>query len=132
MHIENWRDLITWWLLSLAAAALVTAAKLGVILFGKAADPPADPVLSEHWARRRRWIAISEVLSLPAFATLSVVLVFYRKMDPVLSVLIAMGLAAIGTILLLDGAAWLFRKRLGMPMPAAELSAGGITDGPAA
>jgi hypothetical protein len=46
------------------------------------------------------------------------VLVSYYHLDPV-AVLIAMAQGMVGFALLLDGAAWLFRKRLGLPGPAA-------------
>lgn len=110
---------LMWWLASLFSASVVVAARLGMKLFGEAAEPPADPKMALHWARRRRWIAIAEVSALPAFATLSVVLVAYYQLDPVAGVLIAMGQGFVGFPLLLDGAAWLFRRRLGMvPDPA--------------
>jgi hypothetical protein len=112
--INNWRDFFFWWAASLFASTMIVAAKLGIQLYGAAGDPPADPVLTAHWQRRRRWLAISEVSALPAFATVSIVLVSYYHLDPVAGVLIAMAQGMIGFPLLLDGAAWLFRKRLGM------------------
>jgi hypothetical protein len=116
--MADWRDFFFWWLASLFAAATVVAAKLGLRLYGLAGDPPADPALAQHWHRRRRYVAIGEVSALPAFATISVVLVSYYRLDPVVAVLIAMAQGMVGFALLLDGAAWLFRKRLGMPEPA--------------
>lgn len=116
--MADWRDFFFWWLASLFAAATVVAAKLGLRLYGLAGDPPADPVLAQHWHRRRRYVAIGEVSALPAFATISVVLVSFYHLDPVVAVLIAMAQGMVGFALLLDGAAWLFRKRLGMPEPA--------------
>jgi hypothetical protein len=80
---------------------------------------PADPALAQHWHRRRRYVALGEVSALLAFATVSVVLVSYYHLDPVAAVLIAMAQGMVGFALLLDGAAWLFRKRLGLPGPAA-------------
>jgi hypothetical protein len=115
----DWRDFFFWWLASLFAAATVVAAKLGLRLYGLAGDPPADPALAQHWHRRRRYVALGEVSALPAFATVSVVLVSYYHLDPVAAVLIAMAQGMVGFALLLDGAAWLFRKRLGLPEPAA-------------
>lgn len=120
----DWKTFFFWWLASLFSASVVVAARLGMKLFGDAAEPPADPAMALHWARRRRWIAIAEVSALPAFATLSVVLVAYYDLDPVAGVLIAMGQGFVGFPLLLDGAAWLFRRRLGMvgadPVPKPE------------
>jgi len=116
--MADWRDFFFWWLASLFAAATVVAAKLGLRLYGLAGDPPADPIMAKHWHRRRRYVAIGEVSALPAFATVSVVLVSFYHLDPVVAVLIAMGQGMVGFALLLDGAAWLFRKRLGLPEPA--------------
>lgn len=114
MDIDNWRDFFFWWLAALFSSTMIVVAKLGLKLYGQAGDPPEDPVLAAHWERRRRWLAISEISTLPAFATVSVVLVSYYKLDPVAGVLIAMMQGFIGFPLLLDGAAWLFRRRLGM------------------
>lgn len=114
MDIDNWRDFFFWWLAALFSSTMIVVARLGFRLYGAAGDPPEDPVLAKHWARRRRWLAISEITTLPAFATVSIVLVSYYKLDPVAGVLIAMAQGFIGFPLLLDGAAWLFRRRLGM------------------
>jgi hypothetical protein len=110
----DWKNFLFWWMASLFASTVVVVARLGLRLFGDAAEPPADPKLARHWARRRRWIAIAEISALPAFATLSVVLVAFYDLNPVAGVLIAMGQGFVGFPLLLDGAAWLFRRRLGM------------------
>jgi H+/gluconate symporter-like permease len=60
------------------------------------------------------------VSALPAFATVSVVLVSFYHLNPVAAVLIAMAQGMVGFALLLDGAAWLFRKRIGLPAHAAS------------
>ena len=117
-EIHDWRDFMFWWAASLFASTMVVVARLGMRLYAVAGDPPADPVLSAHWARRRRWLAIGELSALPAFATISIVLVSYYKLDPVAGVLIALVQGLIGFPLLIDGAAWLFRKRIGMDPPA--------------
>lgn len=118
IDMSDWRAFFFWWLTSLFAAGTVVAAKLGLRLYGLAGDPPVDPVLAQHWHRRRRYVAVGEVSALPAFATISVVLVSFYHLDPVAAVLIAMAQGMVGFALLLDGAAWLFRKRLGLPEPA--------------
>jgi len=112
--LSDWREFFFWWMASLFASTTVVVARLGIMLYGTAGDPPTDPVLAEHWARRRRWLAICEVSALPAFATVSVVLVSYYHLNPVAAVLLALAQGFIGFPLLLDGAAWLFRRRLGM------------------
>jgi hypothetical protein len=121
----SWREFTFWWAAALFASTVVVVARLGVMLFGKAVDPPEDPVMEKHWARRRRWIAIGEISALPAFATVSIVLVSYYGLDPVAGVLLAIAQGFIGFPLLLDGAAWVFRKRLGMPGEAPGASNGG-------
>lgn len=113
-EINDWRDFFFWWLASLFASTMVVVARLGMRLYGAAGDPPADPAMAAHWARRRRWLALGELSALPSFATLSVVLVSYYHLDPVAGVLLAIGQGFVGFPLLLDGAAWLFRKRIGM------------------
>lgn len=119
-EINDWRDFFWWWAASLFASTMVVVARLGMKLYGVAADPPADPGMAAHWARRRRWLAIGELSALPSFATLSVVLVSYYQLDPAAGVLIAIAQGFIGFPLLIDGAAWLFRKRIGMASPSGD------------
>ncbi|TDW63088.1 hypothetical protein EDF57_10643 [Novosphingobium sp. PhB55] len=111
------RDYFTLWVLSVLASATIVGGKIGMYVWGLAPDPPADPAAAMHWRRRRRWLAYSEVSALPAFGTIGVTAVAYGDLNPILGVLIAMALGAIGFPLFLDGAQWLFRKRLGMPTP---------------
>jgi len=119
-EITDWRDFFFWWSASLFASTMVVVARLGMKLYGAAGDPPEDPLMEAHWARRRRWLAIGELSALPSFATLSVVLVSFYHLNPVAGVLIAIAQGFIGFPLLLDGAAWLFRKRIGMTPAAGE------------
>lgn len=109
------REAIHLWVIALLAAATIVGGKIGSLMWGLAPDPPADPLAAAHWARRRRWLAWSEISALPAFATIGVTSVAYGELNPIAGVLIAMALGAVGFPLLLDGAQWLFRKRLGMP-----------------
>lgn len=125
---RNLVDFLFWWFAALLAATMVVVARLGIMLFGQAALPPADPALARHWALRRRWIAISEIAALPAFATVSIVAVGYYDLDPVMAVIIALGQGFVGFPLLLDGAAWLFRRRLGMDQ-ASPVSGGADGNG---
>lgn len=113
--MKDWQELVILWLIYVVAAATVVGGKLGLFLFRLAADPPDDEKLARLWERRRRWLAYSELSALPAFATIAVALVKYRQLDPVLGVLISMFLGGVGFALLLDGAQWVFRKRLGLP-----------------
>lgn len=114
MERGDWIEFWFWWAAALFASTMVVVARLGLKLYGDATDPPEDPVMATHWARRRRWLAISEISALPAFATLSIVLVRYYHLDPAAGVLLAMAQGFLGFPLLIDGATWLFRRRLGM------------------
>lgn len=113
-NLNDWRDFLFWWCAALFAGTMVVVARLGIKLFGTAIDPPEDAAMALHWARRRRWLAISEISALPAFATVSVVLVAYYQLNPIAAVLIAIAQGFVGFPLLLDGASWLFRQRIGM------------------
>lgn len=113
-NFESWREFMFWWAAALFSSTMVVVARLGIMLFGQAALPPDDPALAVHWARRRWWLAISEISALPAFATVSIVLASYQQLDPVAGVLIAIAQGFIGFPLLMDGAAVLFRRKLGM------------------
>lgn len=113
-NLEDWREFLFWWAASLFAATTVVVARLGIRLYGATPDLPDDPVLALHWRRRRQYIAMAELSALPAFATISVVLVSYQQLNPVAAVLLAIGQGFIGFPLLLDGAAFLFRRRIGL------------------
>ena len=123
--MSDWREFMLWWTFSILAAATVVGAKLGMLLFAMAPDPPADAALAAHWRRRRRWLVYAELSALPAFATISVTLTVHGDFDPIMSVLVSMALGAIGFVLLLDAVQWLFRKRIGMPQPVGPLDGGG-------
>lgn len=110
--MHDWKDFLLWWALSMLGAATIVGGKLGLLLWGLAPDPPLDAVLAAHWRRRRRWLAYAELSALPAFATIAIGITAHRQFAPVSAVLIAMALGAIGFTLLLDGAQWIFRRRL--------------------
>lgn len=113
-NLEDWREFLFWWAASLFAATTVVVARLGLKLYGSATDFPDDPVLALHWRRRRQYVALAELSALPAFATISVVLVSYQQLNPVAAVLLALAQGFVGFPLLLDGAAFLFRRRIGL------------------
>lgn len=125
--MQDLKEFLFWWIAALIAAATIVGGRLGMFLFRLAPDPPDDAVLALHWARRRRWVAISELSALPAFATISVAAVTYWHLDPIVAVLISMFLGGVGFAMLLDGAQWLFRKRLGLPNPTVK-ETGNATD----
>lgn len=116
-NLEDWREFLFWWAASLFAATTVVVARLGIKLYGTSPDLPDDPVLALHWRRRRQYIALAELSALPAFATISVVLVSYQQLSPVAAVLLSLAQGFVGFPLLLDGAAILFRRRIGMQVP---------------
>jgi hypothetical protein len=116
-NLEDWREFLFWWAASLFAATTVVVARLGIKLYGTSPDLPDDPVLALHWRRRRQYIALAELSALPAFATISVVLVSYQQLSPVAAVLLSLAQGFVGFPLLLDGAAILFRRRIGMQGP---------------
>jgi Trk-type K+ transport system membrane component len=125
-EIDEPKEFMWWWAIFLATSATMIIARLFFMLGVMNYDPPLDPALYRHWARRRLWIALAELSALPAFATFSLVIVIYREVSPYLGVLIAMFLGGIGFLLLLDALQWLFRKRLGMPQAKPEF--GGSDD----
>ena len=111
--LHDWREFLFWWAASFFAATTVVVARLGLKLSG-APEFPDDPALALHWQRRRQYVAMAEISALPAFATISVVLVSYYHLNPVAAVLLALAQGFVGFPLLLDGAAFLFRRRIGM------------------
>lgn len=107
-------DLALLWALSGLAALATVCGKIGLLLYGLAADPPAEPTALRHWQRRRNWLAISELSALPAFATVSVAATVYFDLPPVASVLISMALGALGFGFLLSGVQLIARRKLGI------------------
>lgn len=124
--MQSPKEYAIWWLVFLASAATVVGARIALTLWRLSPDPPSDPVLAAHWARRRRWTAWSELAALPFFATATVTAVKYWHLDPVAGVLIAMALGGVGFALLLDGVQFLFRRRIGMDQAPAGGAANGV------
>lgn len=124
--MNDWREFLFWWFCSIVATTTIVGGKLGLFLFRLSVDPPEDPILAAKWRMRRRWLAYSELSALPAFSTISVTFVIWYRIDPIVAVMASMFLGGIGFALLLDGAEWLFRKRLGLPEKA-RLPANGPT-----
>lgn len=119
--MKDWWQYALWWILSFLAAATIVGARIGSWLYGeKALEPPEDPQLLHHWQRRRMWIVISEMSALPAFASLSVAGTKYWELDAWVSIPLAMILAILGFLLLLDGVQRTFYKRLGIKFTQEE------------
>lgn len=109
------RDFLIWWVLSLAASATVAIGRIGYSLWRISPDEPDEPSQAKTWRRRRRWLVFSEISALPAFATLSVVAVVHWGLSPVAGVLLSMAMGGIGFTMLLDALQYLFRQRAGLP-----------------
>lgn len=102
------------WICSFAASLTIVAGRVGLALFNLKEDPPTDPVLLANWRRRRTYLLVSEMMAVPAFATLGVVSTVYWNLDPIASVLISMVLGALGFGFLLHAVETLVRRRLEM------------------
>lgn len=107
-------DLAILWVISGLAALTAVAAKLGMILFALAEEPPADVQAALHWQRRRRWLTYSELAALPFFATTGVSATIYGDLPPVASVIISMLLGALGFGFFLHAVQTITRRRLGI------------------
>ncbi|CAL4868212.1 hypothetical protein MMA231_02487 [Asticcacaulis sp. MM231] len=104
-------DIYLFWTLSFFSALAVVVGKLGMMLFALASDPPEDPTLAAHWRRKRLWLTYSELMALPAFATIAITATIYLKLEPVTSIPIAMALGALGFGFLLDAVKYLAEKK---------------------
>lgn len=112
---DNWITLAGLWLFSVLATLAVVVGKIGHKLFGIATDPPEDPTAFRHWRRRRMWLIYSEILAVPAFASISVAATVHLGLSTAACVGLSMLLGAVGFGALLDAAGYIFRKRLGVP-----------------
>lgn len=84
------------------------------MLFGVSPDPPVDAAALQMWERKRRWLIISELSALPAFATVSVVVGRLREWPVEGVVLLSMVLGALGFAFFLDALQTLVRRRMGL------------------
>ncbi len=107
-------DIAIFWVASAFGALTLVVGRLGLVLFGLAKDPPVEPLALDHWRRRRRWLAYSELAALPAFATIALTATVYLSLPPIASVAISMALGALGFGFLLNGVQVIVRRKLGM------------------
>ncbi|MFT4091337.1 MAG: hypothetical protein QM645_11435 [Asticcacaulis sp.] len=105
-------QLIDLWISGFFSALTVAVGRMGYALFVLAPDPPTDPEELKHWQRRRRWLAISEISALPAFATIGVMTMIYLDLPTVSVALISMALGGLGFGFLLNGLKYLADIRL--------------------
>lgn len=108
------KDDILLWLLSLAGGLALCGARLGWLLFRVAPDPPVEPEGLRLWERKRRWLIISELSALPAFATISVLVGRLRDWPVEGVIMLSMVLGALGFAFFLDALQTLVRRRLGI------------------
>lgn len=108
------RDDVVLWLFALGSALAGLGARCGWVLFRVSTEPPEDPRAREAWERRRRWLAISEIMALPAYAVLAVTVGRLRAWPVEGIVLASMVLGALGTAFFLHGIEVLARRRLGL------------------
>lgn len=106
-------DLILW-LLAWGGSLAFAGARLAWLLFGVPSEPPEDPRARRAWERKRRWLIISELSALPAFASLAVVVGRMRDWPVEGIVLFSMILGALGFAFFLDALQSILRKRLGL------------------
>lgn len=106
-------DLILW-LLAWGGGLAVCGAKLAYMLFGVSAEPPDDPKMLQSWERKRRWLVISELAALPAFASLAVLIGRLQAWPVEGVVLLSMVLGALGFAFFLDALRMIVNRRLGI------------------
>ncbi|WP_313801001.1 hypothetical protein [Sphingobium sp.] len=112
--MNDLRDFLIWWALALIAGATVAVGQIAHKMARLDIEMPSDPAKLDAWHKRRKWLAITELSALPAFATLATAGRVYFDLPPIVGVLVTMGLGFIGFAMLIDGAKYLFRKRVGL------------------
>ena len=100
------------WLFSLAGGLALCGARLGWMLFGTAPEPPEMGPAFEVWRRKRRWLIISELSALPAFATIAVLIGKMYKWPVEGVIILSMVLGALGFAFFLDALQTIVRRRL--------------------
>lgn len=110
----NKNDLLIEFGFAVFAALMAITARLGYFMFQLDVNIPEDPQKAKHWARKRRWLAVSELLAVPLFAIIAVSVTHYFELTIVVSVLISMALGALGFGFFLNGLQWFIKEKLGM------------------
>lgn len=109
----DWKDVVLW-LLAWGGGLAICGAKLAYMLFGISSEPPDDPVALRAWVRKRKWLVISELAALPAFASIAVIIGKLRAWPLEGVVLFSMLLGALGFAFFLDALRTLVSRRLGL------------------
>lgn len=112
--MSDLREFLIWWVFSLIAGTTVAVGQIAHKMARLDLEMPSDPVKLDAWHKRRKWLAITELSALPAFATLATAGRIYFDLPPIVGVLATMFLGFIGFAMLIDGAKYLFRKRVGL------------------
>lgn len=108
------RDDLILWLFALGGSLAGLGARIGLLLARMPPEPPDDPKARAAWEQRRRWLIISELSALPAFASLAMAVGYLQKWPVAGIVLLSMVLGALGFAFLLDALKALLRQRLGL------------------
>lgn len=107
-------EVIVLYFASLLGGLALCGARLGWLLFRVASVPPEDVAALNLWKLKRRWLIISELSALPAFATISVVLGLLQQWPVPGIILFSMVLGALGFAFFLDTLQTIVRRRIGM------------------
>lgn len=102
------------WLLALGGSTAGLGARIALQLSRVSLDPPDEPKALAAWKRKRRWLIISELSALPAFASLAMAVGYLQDWPVAGVVLLSMGLGALGFAFLLDALQRIVRQRLGL------------------
>lgn len=101
------------WLISLAGSLAMCGARLSWLLFRVSSVPPSDHDALTLWKLKRRWLIASELLALPAFVFLAVMLGKKQGWPIENIVLLSMFLGALGFAFFLDALQTLARRWVG-------------------
>lgn len=113
---------IEFWLVAGIATLIAQAARLGNELFVKSTNPPSDPLQAKYWRTKRHWLVFSELMALPFFPSIALLISLYSKLDQILCIGISMALGFLGLAFVLDVARFAVKKRLEMPTNTPEAS----------
>lgn len=106
---------IEFWIVAGIATLIAQAARLGNELFVKSTTPPTDPEQARFWKTKRKWLVFSELMALPFFPSIALLISLYGNLNQILCIGISMALGFLGLAFVLDIARFAVKKRLEMP-----------------
>lgn len=109
------REIAWLWGAAYLAALTAFAARVTYLLGIVSPDEPEDPVELRRWRRRRAWLIAAEFAALPMFATLAVLSVAEGWCSPIVGVLGALVLGALGFTFFVHALTAVVSRRLGVP-----------------